>query len=140
MRLSGLAFPFLRGRRRWRRYWAGIRWGRRGRRGATALAVRRVAGRKAEVRGGRWPGGDHAVGEDEQAAIEQLAHVEAAARPGAAAGARRQLHHTGAERDRVVASDEARVAAAQEAVQITRGGAPNARQARRGGGEAAIVV
>jgi hypothetical protein len=65
--------------------------------------------------------------EGDEAAIEELAHVDATAGVGAAPGPGRDLEPAGAQPHGVVTSDDPRVAAAQEAIEIGRRGPPRGR-------------
>ena len=78
-----------------------------------------------------------AVGEDEEAAVHALAHLQAAAGVGAAAW---QLDPARAEADGVVVRDDAAVATAQDGGEIAGGGAPGGGGVSGGPGEAAVVV
>ena len=141
MRRGGMPLRFKRRPRGGGRDDTAVGCRRRGsRRGGAALAVGRVAGREAKVRGGSLLGDDDIVSEDKQASVEKLAHIEPAARPRPTTGPRGQLHDARAEGQRVVTGDEARIAAAQNPMQIAWSGAPDAGQRRGRGSEAAIVV
>ncbi len=74
--------------------------------------------------GGWLTGEQGALVEDEEVPIEELADVDATAGIGAPTRARRDLHPARAEAHGVVAGDEARVATAQEAVEVARRRAP----------------
>src|SRR4029453_409999 len=96
-----------------------------------------TAGREDESgRGGRLGGEEGVLIEDDEAAIEELAQFHATAGVGVAAGAGRDLQPAGAQPHGVVAGDDARVAAAQDTVEIARRGAPRGRGRRGGAGEA----
>ena len=95
----------------------------------------RPAGDEDEIgRGGGRGGEAVALIVDEQAAIEALAHLDAAAGIGAAVGAARNLDQAGAEADGVVAGDAPRVAAAQAIGEIARRAAPGGHGLARGAG------
>ena len=103
-----------------------------------AIAAGAAAGAKDEVGGGRGLRGEAlAVREDEEAAVQALAHLEAPAGVGAAA---RQLDPAGAEADGVVVGDDAGVATAQEGGEIAGGRAPGGGGVGGGAGEAAVEV
>src|SRR2546427_2726095 len=110
------------------------RGGRAGARGTAALGTGGAARPQDEGRAGRRKHGQTAVlVEDEQPAIEEFADLGAAARVGAAAGAGRNLHPAGAHADGVVVGDAARVATAEEAVEIPRRAPPDGRRVGGGG-------
>ena len=97
-----------------------------------------MAGAEDEIGSGSGLRGDTGVvGEDEQAAIQALAQLDAAAGVGARSG---QLHPAGAEMDGIVPGDRAGIATAQHRRQIARRGAPGGRGLRGGAGEAGVKV
>ena len=101
----------------------------------------RPAGDEDEIaRGGRGRGEAAPLIVDQQAAVEALADLDAAAGVGAAVGAAGDLDPPRAEADGVVAGDAARVAAAEAIGEIAGRPAPGRRGRRRGLGEAAVVV
>jgi hypothetical protein len=101
------------------------------------IAAGITAGREDESgRGGRLRGEERVLIEDDEAAIEELAKLDATAGVGVAAGAGRDLEPAGAQPHGVVAGDDARVAAAQDTVEIARRGAPRGRGLRGGVREA----
>jgi hypothetical protein len=58
--------------------------------------------------------------EREQPAVEEFADLDAAAQVGAPTGARRNLYPARAQADGVVVGDDARVATAEDAIEIAR--------------------
>jgi hypothetical protein len=78
-----------------------------------------------------------AVSEDEEAAVQALAHLEPTAGVDAAA---RQLDPAGSEADAVVVGGDASVATAQVGGEIAGGGAPGSGGVGGNAGEAAVVV
>jgi hypothetical protein len=108
--------------------------------GAVPLGARGAAGREDEVEGGRLRGEDGALMQDDEAAIEELAQLDAAAGVGAVVRAGRQLDPAGPEADGVVAGDLARVAAAEDEGEIARGETPGGRRVARGPREAGVQV
>ena len=99
---------------------------------AVPLGTRGAAGPEDEVAGRRLGGEDEALMQDDEAAIEELAQLDAAAGVGAVVRAGRQLDPAGPEADGVVASDLARVAAAEDEGELARGDAPGGRRVIRG--------
>jgi hypothetical protein len=95
---------------------------------ALPIAAGIAPGREHEGRRGRRLRDEERVLiADDQAAIEELAQVHAAAGVGAAVRPGRDLEPAGAQPHGVVPRDDARVAAAQEAIEIGRRGAPRGR-------------
>jgi len=104
---------------------------------ALPIAAGITAGREDESgRGGRLRGEERVLIEDDEAAIEELAQFDATAGVGVAAGSGRDLEPAGAQPHGVVAGDDARVAAAQDPVEIARCGAPRGQGLRGGAREA----
>jgi hypothetical protein len=104
---------------------------------ALAIAAGIAAGREHEGGRGRRLRGEECVRiEDDEAAIEELAHFHATAGIGAGAGPGRDLEPTGPQPPGGVASDDPRIAAAQNAIEIARRWAPRGRGLRRGAREA----
>jgi hypothetical protein len=110
-------------------------------RGAAALAAVWAwppAGAEHEFSGGGGLRGEAvAIGEDEEAAIEALAQLEAAAHVGPPP---RQLYPAGAEAEGVVVGDGAGVATAQPRSELPRGGTPRGPRVGGGPGEACVEV
>ena len=96
---------------------------------AVALGARGAAGLEDEVTGRRLRGEDHALMQDDEAAIEELAQLDATAGVGAMVRTWGQLDPAGPEMDGVVAGHLARVAAAEDEGQARAG-----RHARRAPG------
>src|SRR5882724_10817472 len=95
---------------------------------ALTVAARIASGREHEGgRGRRLRGEERVLIEDDEAAIEELAQFDATAGVGVAAGSGRDLDPAGAQPDGVVPRDDPRVAAAQDALEITRGRPPRGR-------------
>ena len=96
---------------------------------------------QGEVDAGRRLRGDRpSVGEHDNPTIEQLADLDAGARPGAAGGAGRELDAARAQADGVVAGHDATVAAAQDEGQRRRGPPPHGVGIHRRAREAPIEV
>jgi hypothetical protein len=107
---------------------------------AVPLGARGAAGLEDEVEGRRLRGEDRALMQDDEAAIEELAQLDAAAGVGAVVRAGRQLDPAGPEADGVVTGDLARVAAAEDEGKIARGDAPGGRRVAREPREAWVQV
>ena len=99
---------------------------------AVALGARGAAGLEDEVTGRRLRGEDHALMQDDEAAIEELAQLDATAGVGAMVRTGGQLDPAGPEVDGVVAGHLARVAAAEDERELARGGTPGGRRVARG--------
>ena len=107
---------------------------------AVALGARGAAGLEDEVEGRRLRGEDHALMQDDEAAIEELTQLDATAGVGAMVRTGGQLDPAGPEVDGVVAGHLARVAAAEDEGELARGGTPGRRRVARGAREAGIQV
>ena len=107
---------------------------------AVALGARGAAGLEDEVAGRRLRGEDHALIQDDEAAIEELAQLDATAGVGAMVRTGGQLDPAGPEVDGVVAGHLAQVAAAEDEGELARGGTPGRRRVARGAREAGVQV
>ena len=88
--------------------------------GVAALVAGGGAGLEDKVGGRGLRGEDGALVQNDEAAIEEFAELDAAAGVGAVVGAGRDLDPAGPEADGVVPGDLARVAAAEHQGEITR--------------------
>ena len=118
----------------------GVLRGVRTRDRAVPLGARGATGLEDEVEGRRLRGEDGPLIQDDEAAIEELAQLDAAAGVGAVVRAGRQLDPAGPEADGVVTGDLARVAAAKDEGELARGDAPGGRRVARGPREAGVQV
>src|SRR5215469_3440277 len=119
----------------WQALWQRTRGGR-----ATATSILTRSAARLEDEGGprgRRLAADDTVVEDDDAAIEQFAHLDGEPGEGAPAA---ELHEPRAEADGVVAGHDATVAAAEDHGEIARRSAPDGRRLRGRFAEAPIEV